>query len=119
MSVVWKLFTKTSDEKGNSIATCNICKKKMKIPLSKTTTNLLIHLNENHKQEVQRVKKEQPATPPTTQKSQPSIITAFSPKMTSEARRIANTRLAMLIADKSLSFNLPSSRSFRHFVQSL
>ncbi|CAJ0593694.1 unnamed protein product [Cylicocyclus nassatus] len=119
MSVVWDMFTRIWDEEGNGVAECKVCKKTMKIPHSKTTTNLLLHLSENHKVELEKAREEKKSKIPAKPVKQPSIRTAFLPKMSNETRRVVNTHLAMLIADKSLSLSLPTSRTFRKFVQSL
>ncbi|WKX99155.1 hypothetical protein Q1695_014214 [Nippostrongylus brasiliensis] len=48
MSMVWDMFVKKVDATGSSVGECKLCKKLIKIPQSKTTTNLLGHLKNNH-----------------------------------------------------------------------
>ena len=103
MSVVWNLYNKFNDDNGN-YAECTICEKKLRIPISKTTTNLLGHLSEHHKRELDRIRDEKKAKEQQKRpSSQPSIRTAFLPKINPETRKAANVDLAMLLADSSLS----------------
>ncbi|EYB89373.1 hypothetical protein Y032_0232g3023 [Ancylostoma ceylanicum] len=52
MSAVWNYFRKTNDEFGNFIGICTLCNRSLKIPKSKTTTNLLAHLRTSHGEEL-------------------------------------------------------------------
>ncbi|CAJ0602077.1 unnamed protein product [Cylicocyclus nassatus] len=52
MSAVWNYFRKTNDGFGNLIGICTLCQRPLKIPKSKTTTNLLGHLRTSHGEEL-------------------------------------------------------------------
>ncbi|WKX89674.1 hypothetical protein Q1695_008930 [Nippostrongylus brasiliensis] len=105
---------------GSSVGECKLCKKLIKIPQSKTTTNLLGHLKNNHAGEVEKWEEENKvkgAQSPST--SQQKIESSFTRIMKPETRRSINKKHAILMADASLSLRIPRLRTFKNFVQSL
>lgn len=120
MSVVWEIFTKSCDDKGNDFAVCGICEKSLRLPVSKTTTNLLYHLQKEHKPELEKRRKPKiQARTPEHKQVQATLHRSFSHTMSTEARTLANRRLAIFLADTSSAFRLPHTRSFIKFVQAL
>ncbi|WKX95884.1 hypothetical protein Q1695_012385 [Nippostrongylus brasiliensis] len=120
LSMVWDMFVKKVDATGSSVGDCKLCKKLIKIPQSKATTNLLGHLKNNHAGEVKKWEEENKvkgAQSPST--SQQKIEASFTRIMKPETRRSINKKLAILMADASLSLRIPRLRTFKNFVQSL
>ncbi|VDO84365.1 unnamed protein product [Heligmosomoides polygyrus] len=119
MSMVWDMFVKRTDASGGYVGECKWCKRELKIPPSKTTTNLLAHLKNNHAKEVKKWKEEREVKTESTSKAQMKIETSFNRVMGPEAKKAINKKLAILLADASLSLRIPGLRSFKNLVQSL
>ncbi|VDL77773.1 unnamed protein product [Nippostrongylus brasiliensis] len=111
MSAVWNVFRKMTDEYGNTVAVCTVCSRSLKVPKSKTTTNLLSHLRNNHCDEL------------TGSLGRRCLDVPSSSSRTSapvdDHRQATNRRLARLIVDGTLSIEATTSKSFREFISSL
>lgn len=119
MSVVWELFTRQLDVYGKSdTAECKICEKQLKAPSSRTTTSLLYHLEKNHRSELEKARGRKTSTPE-PKKIQATLQSSFRPTLSAEKRKAIHRRLVVLIADSSMSLRLPSTRSFKKFVEAL
>lgn len=119
MSMVWEMFARRGDGSGGYLAECKWCKRELRIPPSKTTTNLLAHLKNNHASEVRRWREEKDVKSGLSSKAQTKIDASFNRVMGPETRRAINKKLAILLADASLSLRLPRLQCFKNFVQSL
>ncbi|VDP05092.1 unnamed protein product [Heligmosomoides polygyrus] len=118
-SVVWDFFSKDVDENGLRVAQCKICKRRMKIPLSKTTTNLLYHLEKEHRSVVQNARNSEKDDACEATKVQTTLTRSFHRVMNSQSKRSVHRNLAVLIADCSLPLRVVSTASFKKFVTSL
>ncbi|KAL6742498.1 hypothetical protein Aduo_015642 [Ancylostoma duodenale] len=59
MSTIWIFFKKSVDNEGSDVAVCSLCSKSFKIPSSKTTANLHVHMREKHLEEYRSSEKTQ------------------------------------------------------------
>ncbi|WKY03567.1 hypothetical protein Q1695_004933 [Nippostrongylus brasiliensis] len=109
MSAVWNVFRKMTDEYGNTVAVCTVCSRSLKVPKSKTTTNLLSHLRNNHCDELTGSLGRRCLDVPSSSSRTP----------VDDHRQATNRRLARLIVDGTLSIEATTSKLFREFISSL
>ncbi|EPB68724.1 BED zinc finger [Ancylostoma ceylanicum] len=118
MSVVWNLYKKMKGESGEDLAVCKICSKTVRIPKSKTTTNLLSHLRESHKEEMEDAQtttlKEN-----TIVETQPKLDELFKRKISSSTKRRLDHKVALLVAKGSLPLNIVSLDVFKDLLATL
>ncbi|VDM61963.1 unnamed protein product [Angiostrongylus costaricensis] len=110
MSAVWNVFQKTTDEYGNVLATCTVCSRSLKVPKSRTTTNLLAHLRNNHCDK--RIGS-------TRRRFDATIPSSSGASGTESHGSRAHRRLTRLVMDGALLLEATSLKSFRDFVNSL
>ncbi|RCN41122.1 BED zinc finger [Ancylostoma caninum] len=122
MSTIWNFFKKSVDNKGSKVAVCSLCSKFFGIPLSKTTTNLHVHMREKHLGEYRssekthekgQGKKEEGGS------TQLSLDESFKRKLTRAQKKAIDRELAQLIAKASLPLSFTSLESLKEFTLAL
>ncbi|KIH68461.1 BED zinc finger [Ancylostoma duodenale] len=119
MSVVWNLYKKMKGEGGEDLAVCKICSKTVKIPRSKTTTNMLSHLRESHEEDMIEAEKQTTSREKKAIESQTKLDELFKRKMNLSTKRSLDRKVALLIAKASLSLNVVSLDAFKDLLSSL
>ncbi|KAK6750063.1 hypothetical protein RB195_002200 [Necator americanus] len=107
MSAVWNYFRKTNDEFGNFIGICTLCNRSLKIPKSKTTTNLLAHLRTSHGEELGSFTRKR------FEAGSSGAASADDPRMT------VHKTLARLVIEGALPLETSTLKPFRDFCSTL
>ncbi|KIH55319.1 BED zinc finger [Ancylostoma duodenale] len=124
MSYIWSLYKKAFDDARNELAVCKTCSKVMKIPKSRTTSNLLEHVRKKHPEELEKAK----ATASTksvrdydsnNNNNQTTIDGVFARKINPGAKKKIDQKLCQFIATSSLPLRVVTLDSFKELLASL
>ncbi|KAL6723596.1 hypothetical protein Aduo_018581 [Ancylostoma duodenale] len=119
MSVAWNLYKKMKGEGGEDLAVCKICAKTLKVPRSKTTTNMLSHFRESHKEDMIEAEKQTSSREKKVIESQTKLNDLFKRKMNLATKRSLDRKVSLLIARDSLSLNVVALDAFKDLLSSL
>ncbi|RCN44775.1 BED zinc finger [Ancylostoma caninum] len=119
MSSVWKFYKRAVEgEDRREYATCKFCTKSFKIPRSKTTSNLLSHLNKCHKSEMEQ-SSEDNQNGTDTGVSQQKLEDVFKRKLNSRVKHTLDRKLVTFIAKSAVPLNIAAEDYFKDFISEL